>query len=187
MPPPRPRPPVPIPEDVDTTRTLSFVNTLSGRPTSTPAERLITYDAFADWAREVGLLKPDDVERLAGRARRQSEDAARVLQRARELRERLHETFAATSDRRMPPPATLDALGTELSRWYPHGRLVPDGDRLQWAYARHGRAGATVVGDCPGRGAPRDLAEPGARTSLCRRRLRLVVPRRHEKRQPPLV
>jgi len=34
----------------------------------------------------------------------------------------------------MPPPATLDALGTELSRWYPHGRLVPDGDRLQWAY-----------------------------------------------------
>ena len=134
MPPARPRPPVPIPEDVDTTRTLSFVNTLSGRPTSTPAERLITYDAFADWAREVGLLKPDDVERLAGRARRRSEDAARVLQRARELRERLHETFAATSDRRMPPPATLDALGTELSRWYPHGRLVPDGDRLQWAY-----------------------------------------------------
>jgi predicted RNA-binding Zn ribbon-like protein len=134
MPTARLRPPAPVPEDVDTLRTLSFANTLSGRPTATPAERLISYDAFADWAREVGLLKPDDVERLIGRARRRSEDAARVLQRARELRERLHETFSATSDHRMPPPATLEALGLELSQWYPRGRLVPDGDRLQWAY-----------------------------------------------------
>jgi predicted RNA-binding Zn ribbon-like protein len=134
MPPPRPRPPVPIPEDVDTTRTLSFVNTLSGRPTAAPIERLISYDALVEWAREAGVLKPDDAERLAARGRRRADDAARIVQRARELRERLHETLVSTSQGRMPAATTLDALGAELSRWYPHGRLVPDGECLQWAY-----------------------------------------------------
>ena len=129
-----PRAPSPIPEDVDITRTLSFVNTLSGRPTATPAERLISFDALLEWAREAGLLKPEDAERLAARARRRTEDAARIVQRARDVRERLHDTFAATSEGRMPAAATLDALGGELSRWYPHGRLVPDRDRLQWVY-----------------------------------------------------
>ena len=134
MPASRPRATPPIPEDVDSTRTLSFVNTLSGRPTATPTERLISYDALVDWAREAGLLKADDGERLAARARRKTEDAARIVQRARDLRERLHDTFEATSQGRMPSAPTLDALGVELSRWYPHGRLVPDGDRLQWVY-----------------------------------------------------
>ena len=130
----RPRPPAPVPEDVDATRTLDFVNTLSGRPTASPVERLISYDALLEWARENGLLKPDDADRLSARARRRTDDAARILQRARDLRERLHDTFAATSAGRMPGAPALDALSRELSRWYPHGRLVPDGDRLQWAY-----------------------------------------------------
>ena len=130
-----PRPPSPVPEDVDVTRALSFVNTLSSRPTGTPAERLISYDALVAWAGEAGLLKADDGERLTARARRKTEDAARIVQRARDLRERLHDTFVATSAGRMPGVPTLDALGTELSRWYPHGRLVADADRLQWIYA----------------------------------------------------
>ena len=134
MPSARPRPPAPVPEDVDTTRTLAFVNTLSSRPTAAPVERLISYDTLLEWAREAGVLRPDDVERLSARGRRRIDDAARILQRARDLRERLHDTFTATSAGRMPSGATLDALSAELSRWYPHGRLVPDADRLQWAY-----------------------------------------------------
>jgi predicted RNA-binding Zn ribbon-like protein len=130
-----PRPPSPVPEDVDVTRTLAFVNTLSGRPTAAPAERLISYDALVEWAGEVHLFKPDEADRLAARGRRKAEDAARIVQRARTLRERLHDTFAATSAGRMPGAPTLDALAAELSRWYSHGRLVPDSDRLQWVYA----------------------------------------------------
>jgi len=131
---PRSRAPAVAPEDLDTERVLSFANTLSARPTPSPVERLVSYDAFLAWAREAGLLKADDVERLAARARRRAADGVRVVERARELRELLHETFTATSTGRAPKIATLSALSAQLSAWYPHGRLVSAGESLQWAY-----------------------------------------------------
>ena len=129
----RPRPPASIPESLDLERTLAFVNTLSARPTPAPVERLTSYAALLDWAREAGLLTADDVDRLSGRARRRADDAARILERARHLRERLNDTFTATSAGRLPAAAVLEALSDALSQWYTHARLVADGDRLQWA------------------------------------------------------
>ncbi len=130
---PRSRPPAVAPEDLDTERALSFANTLSARPTPSPVERLVSYDAFLAWAREAGLLKADDVERLTARARRRAAEAMRVVERARDLRELLHDTFSATSAGRAPKVETLAALSAQLSAWYPHGRLVSAGESLQWA------------------------------------------------------
>lgn len=134
MPPSRARRPAAIPEDVDATRLLAFVNTLSARPTEAPIERLVSYDALLDWSRETGLLKLEDAQRLGARARRRSTEGLRIVERARELRELLHETFSSTSVGRTPPGSTLERLSTHLSRWYPYGRLVPAGDSLQWVY-----------------------------------------------------
>jgi predicted RNA-binding Zn ribbon-like protein len=134
MAPARTRPLTPTSETVDATRTLAFVNTLSGRPTSAPVERLVSYQALVDWAREVGLLKAADCARLGARGRRRGHNSALVLQRARELRETLHEIFSFTSAGRSPAASTLAAASAQLSRWYPHGRLVPAGTALQWAY-----------------------------------------------------
>jgi predicted RNA-binding Zn ribbon-like protein len=121
-------------EDLDIERCLSFVNTLSGRATETPSERLVSYDALLDWSRESGLLKPDEADRLAARARRRQDEATRVITEARGLRERLHETFTATSNGKTPSSKTLEALSAQLGGWYRYGRLVPAEDSLHWAY-----------------------------------------------------
>ena len=91
------RPPVPS-EDHDIERCLSFVNTLSARTTAAPSEKLVSYDALVAWAREAGVVKSEDADRLAARAKRRQDEADRVVSNARELRELLHETFTATSN-----------------------------------------------------------------------------------------
>ena len=121
-------------EAVDAARVLAFVNTLSGRPTTAPAERLVSYEALANWAQEAGLLKADEVTRLVARARRRAADAARIVERARDLRERLHDTFTVLAAGKTPPAATLTELSAQLAGWYTHGRLVPAGGTFQWVY-----------------------------------------------------
>ncbi len=130
----RVRPATVTTEPVDTTRVLAFVNTLSARPTLAPVERLVSYEALLAWTKESGLIRADEAERLTARARRKSAEAERVVTAARDLRERLHETFTATSAGRWPATATLNALSERLSRWYPYGRLAAAGDSLQWVY-----------------------------------------------------
>lgn len=122
------------PEDLDIERCLSFVNTRSGRATAAPAEALVSFEALLTWTRDKGVLQPDDVNRLASRAKRRHSDAERVLAHAKELRELLHHTFAATSEGRAPAAATLDELSARLGAWYRHGRLVPAQGALQWIY-----------------------------------------------------
>lgn len=130
----KPRSSVATPEDVDALGTLAFVNTLSDRPTSAPAERLVSYDAFVAWAREAGLLKTDEAERLIARARRRVAEGDRIVERARDLRERLHDTFTSLSAGKTPTAPTLVAVSAHLSRWYAYGRLVPVSGSLQWVY-----------------------------------------------------
>ena len=122
-------------EDVDVTRCLAFVNTRSGRATETPSETLVSFEALLAWARDAGVMKVDDVERLASRAKRRHGDAERVVAQARELRELLHETFTRTTEGHAPEGATLEQLSGHLSAWYRHGRLAPAGEALQWIYA----------------------------------------------------
>ena len=128
------RPPVP-PEDLDIERCLSFVNTLSARTTLAPSEKLVSYEALVAWARDAGVVKSEDADRLNARAKRRQDEAERVVTNARELRELLHETFTATSNGKAPAAATLDDLSSLLGGWYRYGRLVPGGDALHWCYS----------------------------------------------------
>jgi predicted RNA-binding Zn ribbon-like protein len=129
----RARPAVP-PENEDIERCLSFVNTLSERTSENPTEKLVSYEALVDWARGSGLFKAEDADRLTSRAKRRQDEAERVVANARELRELLHHTFAATSAGKAPASATLEDLSTLLGGWYRYGRLVPCGEALQWCY-----------------------------------------------------
>ena len=122
-------------EDVDVKRCLAFVNTRSGRATDAPTETLVSFDALLSWARDAGLLKADEADRLALRARRRHNDAERVVAQARELRELLHDTFTQTTEGQAPAAATLDQLSGHLSGWFRHGRLAVAGEALQWIYA----------------------------------------------------
>jgi predicted RNA-binding Zn ribbon-like protein len=119
-------------ESVDAERVLAFVNTLSARPTPAPAERLTSYDALVEWAREQHLVSTAAAERLLAEARRHPHQAAAVLSRAREFREALNALALVIEQRKQPPPAVLDTISSRLADAYAHGRLVPHDGALQW-------------------------------------------------------
>ena len=119
-------------ESVDADRVLAFVNTLSGRPTAAPVERLVSYDALVDWAREQHLVSAAAGERLSAAARRHPQQAASVLARAREFREALNALALAIEHHRQPAPPVLATIGDCLAAAYANGRLVPHEGGLQW-------------------------------------------------------
>jgi predicted RNA-binding Zn ribbon-like protein len=119
-------------ESVDADRVLAFVNTLSGRPTDSPSERLVSYDALVDWGREQHLVSAAAADRLSAAARRHPQQAASVLARAKEFREALNALALAIEHDRQPSPAVLATIGDCLAAAYAHGRLVPHEGGLQW-------------------------------------------------------
>lgn len=125
------RRPAPLPaEAVDAGRVLAFINTL--RPTSSPLERLVSYDTLVAWAREQQLLSGAAADRLLAQARKHPQQAAAVLTRARDLREALDRLATAIDGGHVPAPATLDTISGLLAAAYAHGRLVPHEGALQW-------------------------------------------------------
>lgn len=126
------RPPAPPAEPVDAERVLAFVNTLSARPTASPTERLTSYDALVEWAREQHLVPAAAAERLLAEARRHPHQAAAVLARAKEFREALNAVAVSIGQHKPPAPAALATVSDRLADAYAHGRLVPHDGALQW-------------------------------------------------------
>jgi len=127
----RRRPPLPA-ESVDADRVLAFINTLSSRPLAEPVERLVSYDALVDWAREQHLVSGAAAERLLAEAKKHPHQAALVLSRAREFREALNGLAAAIDAGRQPPADVLSTISDGLAAAYANGRLVPHEGTLQW-------------------------------------------------------
>jgi predicted RNA-binding Zn ribbon-like protein len=118
---------------VDTTRVMAFVNTLSGRETAAPTERLTSYQALVDWARGEGVVPGAAADRLLAEARQHPRAADEALERARELRETLHALFFAVDQRLAPSLAVLSTLAAHIGSAYAQARLVPHEGALQWA------------------------------------------------------
>ena len=126
--------PTPLPtESVDAERVLAFVNTLSSRATDAPAERLVSYDALVDWAREQHLISAAAADRLVAEARRHPHQAATVVARAKEFREALNGLAESIARERHPSAAVLNIVSDYLAAAYANGRLVPHEGGLQWA------------------------------------------------------
>lgn len=123
----------PLPaESVDADRVLAFINTLSGRPTASPVERLVSYESLVEWAREQHLVSAAAAERLLVEAKKHPHQAASVLARARDFREALNGLAAAIDANRQPPAEVLETIGAGLARAYANGRLIPHEGALQW-------------------------------------------------------
>ena len=86
--------PSPLPaESVDVNRVLAFINTLSSRPTETPVERLVSYDALVGSVRaachsvdsNLAALKDSEyVERMRAERQQLEADSESDAERARE-------------------------------------------------------------------------------------------------------
>jgi len=119
-------------ESVDADRVLAFINTLSGRPTPSPVERLVSYESLVEWAREQHLVSAAAAERLLAESRKHPHQAASVLSRARDFREALNGLAAAIDAERQPSTEVLATISDALARAYANGRLVPHEGTLQW-------------------------------------------------------
>ena len=128
----RRRPTTPPAEAVDAERVLAFINTLSSRPTPEPVERLTSYDALVEWAREQHLISAAAAEGLLAEARRHPHQAGSVLARAKDFREALNGLALAVEQQRQPSAAVLQTISDRLADGYAHGRLVPHDGALQW-------------------------------------------------------
>lgn len=124
---------VPVPEEaVDAERVLAFINTLSSRPTASPVERLDSYQALVDWAREQHVISGAAADRLSAEARKHPGHATAVLHKARTFREALNGLAQAIEAGKAPSHDTLETIGTFLSAAYANARLVPSEGVLQW-------------------------------------------------------
>ena len=123
----------PLPaESVDAERVLAFINTLSGRPTAAPVERLESYDALVSWARQQHVISGAAADRLIAEAKRHPHQAAAVLARAKDFREALNGLASAIDDGRPPNADVLKTIGDCLAGAYANARLVPHEGALQW-------------------------------------------------------
>lgn len=123
----------PVPEEaVDAERVLAFINTLSSRPTKAPVERLDSYQALVDWAREQHLVSGAAADRLAAEARKHPGHASAVLAKAKTFREALNALAQAIETGKPPSPDTLQTIGSFLASAYANARLVPHDRALQW-------------------------------------------------------
>src|SRR5215217_9668434 len=66
---------------------LDFVNTVGSRLTESPSEYLRSYEDLLDWARQAGLLSPEETEGITRQAMMDPEGARETLSRALALRE----------------------------------------------------------------------------------------------------
>ena len=125
---------------------LDFVNTVSGRlanPRATAGdyadvverERLVDFAALTRWAQAAGLLPAGEGAALLQLAHHAPAGAARVVARARVLREAMYRVFLASEQGWTPRPADLQVVNRELARARTRERLVPRPRGLAWAWS----------------------------------------------------
>jgi predicted RNA-binding Zn ribbon-like protein len=95
---------------------LDFANTVDGRGSDSPVERLASYPDLLAFATQCELVGAAETQKLATRARRSPADAETVLERARALRDALYEITSAIAEERAPSAAARAELNRAVGR-----------------------------------------------------------------------
>lgn len=114
---------------------LDFANTLSGRTSSQPNDRLASYPELVAWARLAGILRPEKAEQLLANAELQPEAADAVLRWAIDFREALYRVFSASAVALPPMEADLGTLNEILAVAMSRLRLGHDMAGYGWTWA----------------------------------------------------
>src|SRR5579864_2166831 len=86
---------------------LDFTNTVGGKRGATTREHLNRYIDLLSWFQQAGIVEDARVAKLAREAERHPEEAARVLERAIQLRESIYNLSAAVIEGRATPKSDL--------------------------------------------------------------------------------
>jgi predicted RNA-binding Zn ribbon-like protein len=95
---------------------LDFSNTVNGRTTPSPIERLTAYADLIEFARQTELLSDAEARALRRRADADPEEAARVHHLAVELRDALYSAFSSITRGEPPQESDLRVLNQHVSR-----------------------------------------------------------------------
>ena len=124
---------------------LDFVNTVGSRLTDRPSEYLRSYEDLLGWARQAGLLAPQETEGLSRKAALDPEGARETLSRALALREAIHRLISAHIAGESRDENDLSALNRELSLALSHLRVISAGGAYTWGWDRSGDEGQTPL------------------------------------------
>jgi len=115
---------------------LDLLNTQNGPAGGAPEDdALRDYADVVAWGAYVGMLDPDEAERLLRRSRRHPKTAQAIFARVLETRGYLYELFHAVAAGRNPPPAAIARLQADEADALAHGALVRIGDAYEWRWA----------------------------------------------------
>jgi len=113
---------------------LDLVNTVDGRPTEHPQDRLPDYASLAAWGVQARVIAPAEAARLTRMASREAGRGRKALARAVKAREAIFEIFRAEAAGLNPPAEAISALEALLPDAYARIELVrgPDGYEPGW-------------------------------------------------------
>jgi predicted RNA-binding Zn ribbon-like protein len=120
---------------------LDFVNTVGSRLTDRPREYLRSYEDLLGWARQAGLLAPEETEGLFRQAALDSEGARETLSRALALREAIDRVISRAIAGESQDESDLSVLNRELSIALSHLRVMPSGGAYDWDWDLSGNDG----------------------------------------------
>lgn len=111
---------------------LDFANTVEDRAGDEPTELLTTYGALIAWAEQAQIVTNEQAKVLLAEAERHQEQAAEVLQRARDWREACYRIFLALAQGDAPQEADLGLFNAALAQAMTHAQIVPAENGFMW-------------------------------------------------------
>ncbi len=111
---------------------IDFVNTLGWRGREVPAEHLKTYNGLIKWSRQVGIITPQDANKLLQKADRHPAEGKKALNSAVDLRETIHRIFAAIIERQKPAKEDLAAFNSYLAKTMVPSQIIETKDGFDW-------------------------------------------------------
>ena len=113
---------------------LEFTNTVSNHASAQPGEMLFNYEDVLAWARRVGLLREELVDRLTYTAARKPQEAARVFAMALELREAIYRIVVTQTQGKSPPKEDLTIINAVLSHLTSGAQMVFHAGKYEWQW-----------------------------------------------------
>ena len=113
---------------------LEFTNTVSNHASEQPGEKLFNYEDVLAWARRVGLLREEQVDRLTYTAARKPQEAARVFAMALELREAIYRIVVTQTKGKSPAKEDLTIINAVLSRLTSGAQMVFHAGKYEWQW-----------------------------------------------------
>jgi len=113
---------------------LEFTNTVSNHASEQPGETLFNYEDVLAWARRVGLLREELVDRLTYTAARKPQEAARVFAMALELREAIYRIVVTQTKGKSPAKEDLTIINAVLSHLTSGAQMVFHAGKYEWQW-----------------------------------------------------